>query len=95
MLSVLAAVEPDFASYVADVVKQVPWATPLLLWILDLRKQKQVDTKDFKEQLVARDLKIKDLEERIERSNEKIQDDVIPLLTRLSDLIPTLLRKLK
>lgn len=84
MLSVLAAVEPDFASYVADVVKQVPWATPLLLWILDLRKQLQ-----------ARDKKIESLETRIEKSNEKIQDDVIPLLTRLSDLIPTLLRKLK
>lgn len=76
-MSILAAVESELSSYMADFVKQIPWATPLLLWILDLRRRNQV------------------LEDKIQASNDKLQNDVIPLLTRLADVIPVLLTKLK
>ena len=76
-MSFLAAVELDLSSYFANVASNIPWATPLLLWILDLRRRNQV------------------LEAQLQKSNEKLQDDVIPLLTRLADVLPLLLSKLK
>lgn len=38
--------------------------------------------------------RIQVLEEKLQGANDKLQDDVIPLLTRLADMIPALLSKL-
>lgn len=63
-----------WASVLDFCLKQIPFAVPLILWIIDLRRQNRK------------------LEAQLQSLNSKFIDDVVPLMTRLLDLIPGLRR---
>lgn len=84
MINILAAAESaspiDLWSLGADYLKQSPLVFLCVLWILDLRRQNTGLQK-----------RNNDLEALMRSLNDKIRDDIVPLLTRILDLVPELL----
>lgn len=67
-----------------EYLKDSPLVLLCTLWILDLRRQNQALQKRNGE-----------LEGLMRSLNDKIRDDIIPLLTRLLDLVPDLLSQVR
>lgn len=68
----------------AEYLKDSPLVLLCVLWILDLRRQLQAERKRNNE-----------LESMMHSLNDKIRDDIVPLLTRLLDLVPDLLSQVR
>lgn len=67
-----------------DYLKDSPLVLLCTLWILDLRRQNQGLQKRNNE-----------LEGLMRSLNDKIREDIMPLLTRLLDLVPDLLSQVR
>lgn len=67
-----------------DYLKDSPLVLLCALWILDLRRQNQTLQKRNNE-----------LEGLMRSLNDKIREDIVPLLTRILDLVPDLLSQVR
>lgn len=68
----------------SEYLKDSPLVLLCALWIADLRRQ-----------IAVKDKRIAELEDLMRSLNDKIREDIVPLLTRLMDLVPDLISQVR